>query len=279
MAPADVRPGRRGKDIDALSPSQVGTMSAVHGLSRPDPRKGIFETLLVVDGRPVELDAHLARLAASIEVLYGTAAATDPGEEITERARGLDLGRLRATLAPGANGLLTTEIVTAEVDPAVVFPGPERAVSAHTLLLEGGLGAHKWVDRDLIDETEARLPADAVPLLVDHGGAVLEASRANVFAMRGETLETPPADGRILPGIARRRVLRAAEAAGLRSREIELTIGDLMAADEVFLAGSVRGVEPVRAIDGVELGRRNDAGSRIGAELRRAWMPSRASVH
>jgi len=253
-------------------------MRGVHSSPRPDPRKGIFETLLVVDGRPVELDAHLDRLAASIEALYGGGAATDPREEIVERARGLELGRLRATLAPGADGRLGTEIVTAEVDPAVVFPGLERAVSVHTILLEGGLGAHKWVDRALIEETEARLPADAVAVLVDHGGAVLEGLRANVFAVNGETLSTPPADGRILPGIARRRVAKAAEAAGLVLDETELTVGDLMTADEVFLAGSVRGVEPVRAIDGVELELRNDAGARIGAELRRAWMPGRVTV-
>lgn len=254
-------------------------MRGVHSSPRPDPQKGIFETLLVVDGRPVELDAHLVRLAASIETLYGAAAATDPREEIVERAHGMELGRLRATLAPGVDGRLVTEIVTAEVDPAVVFPGLERAVSVHTLLLEGGLGAHKWVDRALIEETEARLPADAVAVLVDHGGAVLEGLRANVFAVDGETLATPPADGRILPGIARRRVAKAAEAAGLALHETELTVGDLMMADEVFLAGSVRGVEPVRAIDGVELDLRNDAGARIGAELRRAWMPGRAVVH
>jgi para-aminobenzoate synthetase / 4-amino-4-deoxychorismate lyase len=253
-------------------------MRDVHSSPRPDPQKGIFETLLVVDGRPVELDAHLDRLAASIEALYGVAAAADPREEIVERARGLELGRLRATLAPGADGRLGTEIVTAEVDPAVVFPGLERAVSVHTILLEGGLGAHKWVDRALIEETEARLPADAVAVLVDHGGAVLEGLRANVFAVNGETLATPPADGRILPGIARRRVAKAAEAVGLALDETELTVGDLMTADEVFLAGSVRGVEPVRAIDGVELELRNEAGARIGAELRRAWMPGRVAV-
>jgi para-aminobenzoate synthetase/4-amino-4-deoxychorismate lyase len=253
-------------------------MPGVNGSPRPDPSKGIFETLLVVEGRPVELDAHLERLAASIEALYGAAAAIDPHEEIVERARGLELGRLRATLAPGVDGRLETEIVTAEIDPAVVFPGLDRAVSVHTVLLEGGLGAHKWVDRTLIEETEARLPADAVAVLVDHGGAVLEALRANVFAVYGETLSTPPADGRILPGIARSRVVKAAEAAGLRPRETELTIGDLMAADEVFLAGSVRGVEPVRAIDGVELALRNDAGARIGAELKQAWMPGRVTA-
>lgn len=262
-----------------MPPRQIDTMRAVNGSSRPDPGKGVFETLLVVEGRPIELDAHLARLAASLVALYGAAAAAaDPREEIEEAARKLKLGRLRATLAPDADGQLETEIVTAEVNPELVFPGPERAVSAHTLLLEGGLGAHKWVDRVLIEETEARLPDDSLALLVDHGGAVLEATRANIFAVYGETLATPPADGRILPGIARGRVAEAADAAGLKPRERELTVGDLIAADEVFLAGSVRGVEPVRAIDGIKLSLLNEAGARLATQLQRIWMPGQVSV-
>lgn len=261
-----------------MPPRQVDTMPSVNGSSRPDPAKGIFETLLVVDGHPIELDAHLSRLAASIKELYGAAAATDPREAIEDGARGMSLGRLRATLAPDADGRLGTEIVTAEVDPGAVFPGIERAVSAHTLLLEGGLGPHKWVDRALIEETEARLPDDALALLVDHGGAVLEATRANVFAVYGETLATPSADGRILPGIARGRVAEAADAAGLKPRERDLTVGDLIAADEVFLAGSVRGVEPVRAIDGIKLSLRNEASARLAIQLRRIWMPGQVGV-
>ena len=245
----------------------------MYASSRPDPRKGIFETLLVVDGRPIELDAHMERLADSIATLYGAAAAIDPREEILERALDLPLGRLRATLAPGAGDRLGVEIRTAEVDPALVFPGPEHAVAGHTVLLAGGLGPHKWVDRELIDETEARLPPDALPLIVDHGGAVLEASRANVFAVRNGALETPPADGRILPGIARRRIAEAAAEAGLPTFESELSVGDLIAAEEVFFAGSVRGVEPVRAIDGVELPCPHTVGARVAMELRQAWMP------
>ena len=72
-------------------------------------------------------------------------------------------------------------------------------------MLPGGLGPHKWVDRDLVAGTE--------PLIVDLSGEVLESGRGNVFIVEGDTLVTPPADGRILPGVTRDQVLRLAEVA------------------------------------------------------------------
>lgn len=255
-------------------------MGGVPRLPRPDPRKGVFETFLVVEGRLIELDAHFGRLGASVAVLYGATLTDDVRETVEERARGIRLGRLRVTLTPAGNeGELTKDVVTAEVDPALVFPSPERAVTARSVVVEAGLGSHKWADRDLVAEAESDLDAGEVPLIVDRGSVVLEASRANVFAIRGETLVTPPADGRLLPGIARRRVMEAADASGLLPHETELTIDDLIAADEVLLAGSVRGVEPVRAIDGADLGQPSSAGARVAAELKRGWMTRQASVY
>lgn len=246
---------------------------------RPDPDAGVFETLLVVDGHPVELDAHLARLAASVAELYGCEAATDPREAIEAAAVGLALGRLRADLIPEGGGGLELGIAAAEVEPALVFPGPERAVTAHTFPLEGGLGRHKWVDRELLEETETRLAAEGgVPMIVDRDGAVLEASRASVFAARGGALSTSPTDGRILPGISRRRVLEAARAVGVPAEERELTIDDLVAADEVFMVGSVRGVESMGSVDGAPLHRRDNISKRIAAELRRAWLTTTAGA-
>lgn len=233
----------------------------------------------MVEGSLIERAAHFARLGASVAVLYGAALTDETREAVEERARDMSLGRLRVTLAPSGDASeLRREIVTADVDPELVFPGPERAVITHSVVVEGGLGLHKWADRDLIGQAEARMSAGEVPMIVDRGGVVLEASRANVFAIRGETLVTPPADGRLLPGIARRRVMEAADACGLLPHETELTIDDLVAADEVLLAGSVRGIEPVGALDGKELGPQSSTGARVAAELRRGWMPSGATV-
>ena len=125
---------------------------------------------------------------------------------------------------------------------------PPRAAGPAQLAavcVPGGLGAHKWRDRRLLDALSARV-APAVPLLVDLDGLVLEASRASVFAVTRRHALTPPLDGRILPGVTRADVLAAADALGLDVREDELPLEHLEAADEVFLTGALRGVEPVR---------------------------------
>ena len=177
-------------------------------------------------------------------------------------------------MAPAGGGHLAAELL----NPALHFPAWERGAELRGLVVEGGLGAHKWTDRRLLERAEAGGPPGAVPLLLDRDGAVLEASRANVFAVRDAAIATPPADGRIVAGIARRRVLELARATGRETREERLSIDDLRDADEVFLTGSVRGVEPVRALDGVDLGRGDGIGADVAACLRRDWGTERQAL-
>lgn len=237
---------------------------------RSDPELGIFETLLVVDGRPVELDAHLERLAASLEEVYGVEPPPDARALTRERARGIGLGRLRLTVVPGEAGV-EADAVAVAVEAGDVFPARERAAILRSVVVEGGLGAHKWADRSCL-ETAGPLSARELPLLLDADGAVLEASRASVFAVFAGVPLTPPADGRILPGITRERVIEVAREVGLAPREAELHSSELPQAEEVFLVGSVRGVEPASALDGVPLGADETVSSAIAAELQRRWL-------
>lgn len=279
-----------------------GPLSTAH-LPRPDPARGVFETLLVVDGRPIELDAHLDRLAISVRELFGApamarvAAAARVLAEAEARQTATDgaggssptLARLRLTVAPDGHGKLDLAAVTADVDPATVFPAAERRVPVAPVAVRGGLGAHKWADRRLLAAASRELadrvgvatsapgrqsvaPA-AVSLIVDTDGAVLEADRANVFAVRGDAVATPPTDGRILPGVARARTIELAVQLGIGVAETPLRLDDLRSADAVFLTGSVRGVELVRDLGSPE--RRDDpAGpaARLSAALRERWL-------
>jgi para-aminobenzoate synthetase / 4-amino-4-deoxychorismate lyase len=238
----------------------------------PDPALGVFETLLVLDGRAVELDAHLARMARSTRELFGCDPPPRTRERVTEHARSLPLGRLRLTVAPGPAGELGADVVTSVVQAADVFPQWDRATELRPFLIPGGLGAHKWADRGALASLEAEVPKGCLPLLLDAGEEVLEASRANVFALDGELLLTPPADGRILPGVARVRAIEAARSVGIEVREQELSLGRLIACTEVFLTGSVRGLEPVRAIEGAHLAKPGEAVREIAASMRRQWV-------
>ena len=215
---------------------------------RPDPARGVMETMLVLEGAPVELEAHLDRLGRSAKELFGAELPPEARRLVLEHARALPLGRIRLTVAPDPAGVLRADTVTASVDPGDVFPSWERAVSLRAFPVRGGLGAHKWADRAALAEMESSLPRESLPLLVDADNEVLEASRANLFALAGETLITPAADGRILPGVARARAIEAARSLGCVVREQALTIEDLVAAGQAFLTGSVRGLEPVRAV-------------------------------
>jgi para-aminobenzoate synthetase/4-amino-4-deoxychorismate lyase len=251
---------------------------------RPDPALGVFETLLVLDGRPVERDAHLARLQASLATLFPDQApppldlpAVD--HPCRESTAGTSAVALRITVAPEAGGELAVKVerrpATGRLATEDGAKATSGAVSLRSLELAGGLGAHKWADRSLLDETQAKLPDDALPLILDGDGTVLEASRANVFAVRDGALFTPPLDGRVLPGVTRMRVLEIGGSLDIEAHETALHRDDLQAADEVFLTGSVRGIEPVTTLDGMPVGGNRDTSGRIAFELWRRWKAQR----
>jgi para-aminobenzoate synthetase / 4-amino-4-deoxychorismate lyase len=121
------------------------------------------------------------------------------------------------------------------------------------------VGAHTGRDGRLLDELAERV--DAVPLVVDLDGDVLEAAYANIFIVEGTHLVTPPLDGRQLPGTVRARVLALHPA-----REERLTLDRIAGADELLLASSIHGVHPARLADGPEP--RFHLGARLRAALR-----------
>lgn len=227
---------------------------------RPDPNKGVFETLLVVGGKPIEAGAHLQRMGRSLNELYGLELSTEAGEQVGATAAELDLGRLRLAATP----ILAIE--AEEISPELVFPA--HGVRLLTQPLSGGLGPHKLVDRP----AEISRPAPNKPggLIVDEG-EVLEAGWANVFAVRGGTLFTPPLDGRILPGTTRAALLALAAEVGIETQERPLSRADLLSAEETFLTGSIRGVEAALELDGQPLAGCGPISNRLAAALQQRW--------
>jgi len=236
----------------------------------PDPARGLFETLLVAEGRTVRAAPHLERLGASARELFGLDLPAELPDSIAAAARTLELGRMRIDLLP-ENGGLRFEIKPEPIDPAIFFPDREHGADVRTIRHPDWAGAHKWADRDWLESVEAEM-GEVVPLILTDAGEVLEAGRANVFLVADGGIATPPADGRILPGTARASTLELARDLGVPAAERRLYVDDLRGADDLFLTSSLRGIRPVRSVDGERPQRKDPLVERLAAELRRRWL-------
>ena len=66
-----------------------------------------------------------------------------------------------------------------------------------------------------------------------------------MFAVIDGVLLTPPADGRLLPGIMRAAALQAGHECGIRVGQKPLTLGEMARATEVFVTSSVARASPL----------------------------------
>jgi para-aminobenzoate synthetase / 4-amino-4-deoxychorismate lyase len=219
---------------------------------RPDPAAGVIETLRVMDGRALFVADHLERLQRSCMTL-GLAWPSELPAAVDRAAVALGEGALRVSLRP--DGL---EVATRPLPPA------DAPVVLEPVLLPGGLGAHKWRDRELIDGLSA---PGVTPLFCDLDGSVLEAGYAGVLFVFGSDLGAPPLDGRLLPSISRSRVLRGARAIGLDVVVRSVRLDEVSRADGIVLTSSLRGPH-AGALSG---SRMSAAGRAVLEALRGVW--------
>jgi para-aminobenzoate synthetase / 4-amino-4-deoxychorismate lyase len=207
----------------------------------PDRAQGVFETMLVSSGRVHALEQHLERLTHSLAALYGTRLPAGLHRRVTDQAAGLTgEHRLRVDAIPGQEIAVTTRPVAA---------GYRQPVTLEPLVIPGGLGPHKWRDRCQLDIAQPDIAPryrgtisvhEVTPLIVDADHTVLEAAWGNVWLLDGDRLITPPADGRILPGVTRALLLERAAALGLTPREAPISLQALRAAPVTFATSSIR---------------------------------------
>ena len=253
------------------------------GLMRGD---GIFETVLVADGRPRELRPHLDRLARSASMLD----LPEPDDEAWQRVvqvvidnwRGGDEFALKLVSTRGVEGdpdarptayaigaPISEKVVRARSAGVAVVTldrgiAPDLAERAPWLLL-GAKSLSYGINMAAGREAERRGAGDVIFTATD--GSVLEGPTSNVVLARGRTLYTPPATIGILPGTTQAAVFRGAERAGWSTKIEPLRVDELTEADGVFLASSVRKLTRVHTLDGTRLA----DSSAIHAELSAAY--------
>ena len=246
----------------------------------------VYEVVRTYDLEPFEVRAHLARLAASAERIFLPLPWSGDRVEreirrVVEASRGggdddptappWNQGersvRVVVTRGSGEMGLdpaLATEPVVVVL--AIPLRGPPLAayrqgVSAWPF---GGPGApprggdpgaktgeHLF---HVLAMREARAHEGHEALLVDRAGCVTEGASSNVFAVRGDVLETPPLQAGLLAGVTRACVIELALELGIQVREQALPLASLADADEAFLTSTVREILPLVRVGSLPVG-------------------------
>ncbi|WP_291314089.1 aminodeoxychorismate lyase [Corynebacterium sp. UBA2622] len=242
---------------------------------------GIFETILIRGGRPVNLGKHLDRFRRSAGALN----LPDPGGEhwiTATREAVADYCRERGDAAPDTidaacvwtmtRGRETTGVPTAWL--TVRPPNPEfarqrkhgvsvmttgrgftinrdeaavpwLALGAKTLNYAATMGALRWARDHGYDDVIYIDPAT---------GRVLEGATSTVLVVkRGSRLRTPAAGPDILPGTTQQAIFEYATENGWRCKKKPLHVDDLATAESVWLVSSVRRGVRVTAVDGTPL--------------------------
>ncbi|AGM10345.1 aminodeoxychorismate lyase [Amycolatopsis keratiniphila] len=253
------------------------------GLLRGD---GVFETILVVDGRPRELRPHLERLARSAAMLDlpepDLAAWERAAQVVIDNWSGPSEIALKLVYTRGIDGdpeakpfgfalgvEIDEKVQRARVEGVAAITlergiEPDLAERAPWLLL-GAKSISYGVNMAALREAGRRGASDVIFTAAD--GTVFEGPTSTVVLARDKTLYTPPATIGILPGTTQAALFRGAERAGWSVKVEPLNVSDLTEGEGLFLASSVRKLTRVHTLDGVAL---TDS-SAIHAELAAAY--------
>ncbi|WP_374649957.1 aminotransferase class IV [Dongia sp.] len=243
--------------------------------ARIDPRDrgftlgdGLFETLCALDGHPLDLAAHLARLARGSTVLElplpveATEVATAISQVLEENGFSKGRATLRLTLSRGvgSRGLLMpldpkpNLVITAGSFPQV--PSHFDAATVPIRRNEGSplsrIKSLNYLD-NVLAQQQAQGAGAQEALMLNNRGRIAGFARGNLFALIGDTWVTPPLADGVLDGITRAKILKNAEKGGIDLSENSLERADIDLFRGLFITNSLLGCVPIARLDGREM--------------------------
>jgi len=92
-------------------------------------------------------------------------------------------------------------------------------------------------------------------IMLNYSGKVAEGSAENIFIVKNGMIKTPPLDADILNGITRDSIIQLIRSDGIKLIEKNITVNELLKADEVFMTGTAAEVKSVTKIDRTSIGK------------------------
>jgi branched-chain amino acid aminotransferase len=237
-----------------LSPGQTGFMTGW----------GVFSTLRVYDGVLFAFSRHYARMERDARLLRVpfTISRDELGRQLMQlvAANRVSNGTLRVSVVRNRGGLFEGSGIRSDAD-LVAFtadlaqwgdgvrlyyvPNARHAASPFA-----GTKVTSWAHNLTWYEEAHERGYDEVVLLNQHGD-VSECTSANIFAIFGNEVVTPPLDSSgCLPGVTRALLLEEIKVPGVTIRESRLTPEQLETAGQVFITSTTRNLLPVLEIGG-----------------------------
>lgn len=250
----------------------------------------VYEVLPAYGGRLYRFAEHFDRLARSLSEIALPSPHTHGEwlallEELIDRNGGLDMylyvqvtrgAELGRNHAFPANA---TPTVFAMASPIPVFTATQRERGLSAITVEDfrwrrcHIKATTLLANVLMKQRASE--AGAQEAIITANGEVIEGSSTSVLIVRSDTLISPPDTPSRLPGTTRDAALELArEWMSIDIRPI--TVAEMFAADEVWIAAATRDVLPVTTIDGKPIG-----SGKPGPQcerMRAAFLASRASL-
>ncbi len=246
---------------------------------------GVYDVLKVCNGRFFAIKEHLDRLDRSMEAIrikptWNRSELEGIIRDLAAKSELLD-ARIYIQVTRGVgprkqefSGELTPTLAIF-ITPLRPFPEETRKAGVKAITMPDERWAHPHIKTlNLLPNVLARQQAEESgafeAILIRDGGLVTECTSSNVFAVVNDTIVTPPTDGRILPGVTRGLLLKAAREANYPVKEDYIVLTELQSATEIFITNTGVEVLGVVELDGKPVG--NGAPGRTTEEIYRLFV-------
>lgn len=260
-----------------ISPGQVGFMNGW----------GVFSTIRVCEGVLFAFQRHYARLKRDAERMHVpfaySASELEAHLDPLVKGNSANNSTLRVAVIRNRGGLFEGTQIERDSD-LIAFTADLNKWGEGvrlTYVPNGRLGTSpyagakitSWVENLVWNETARAQGFDEVVLLNERG-EVSECTSANIFAVFGTRVVTPPLEtSGCLPGVTRALLLEEVKVPGMTFEEGVLLPSDLVRSDLCFVTSTTRDLLPILEIDHAAMP--GDAG--LMTRLQQAFAAYRAS--
>jgi branched-chain amino acid aminotransferase len=222
---------------------------------------GVFETMLVREGKVVRPDMHLERAEVGLNILqvkHELKLLFNNVIQLFISDNKITFSRIRLQLFPAFKihpwGALNYLLSAAEITEHIYAPEPipcKVAIYGGHLKPLSAVQNAKLNERtiyQLAQQFTAQAGADDA-LVLNEAGRPIESTISNLWWRKGETWFTPPLSEGPVAGTIRALLL---EGSPFEMQEAAATVEKLFYADEIMLTNAIRGVRPVESLQGNE---------------------------